>query len=63
MECICKQCGMGVKGLKCAKCNADLVSDTITKKDSGEKIAVAKCPKGCGMIASPKCCNHTMEVK
>ncbi len=62
MECVCNQCGMGVKGLTCAKCDASLVKDVITK-DSGEKIQVAKCPNGCGMIKSPMCCNHDMQCK
>lgn len=58
MECICNQCGMAVKGLTCAKCNAELVKDTIIK--NGSEIQVAKCPNGCGMIKSPSCCNHDM---
>ena len=60
MECTCNQCGMGVKGLTCSKCNTPLVKDVVTK-DSGEKIQVAKCPKGCGMIKSPTCCNQDMK--
>ncbi|MDX1900635.1 MAG: hypothetical protein SFW66_01360 [Gammaproteobacteria bacterium] len=60
MEYQCEKCGMGVKGLTCSKCNAALVKDTITTK-SGEKVQVAKCPKGCGMIKSPTCCGHDMS--
>lgn len=60
MECVCKKCGMGVKGLTCAKCNEELVKDSITK-DSGETVQVAKCPSGCGMIKAPSCCNHDMQ--
>lgn len=59
MECTCKKCGMGVKGLTCTKCNAALVEGTITK--DGNNIQVAKCPKGCGMIKSPMCCGQDMQ--
>lgn len=58
MECKCNTCGMGVKGLTCTKCNAELAIDTITKND--KEIQVAKCPSGCGMIKSPTCCNQDM---
>jgi hypothetical protein len=58
MECTCEKCGMGVKGLTCSKCDAELVKDTITK--SGNAIQVAKCPNGCGMIKSPTCCGQDM---
>ena len=58
MECTCKQCGMGVKGLTCAKCESELVHDTISKDN--KEIQVAKCPKGCGMIKSPACCGQDM---
>ena len=27
----CEKCGMGVTGMKCAKCGKDLVHGTITK--------------------------------
>lgn len=50
---------MGVKGLACSKCDAELVEETITK--DGNKVQVAKCPTGCGMIKSPTCCGHDME--
>lgn len=59
MECKCNKCGMGVKGMKCTKCNSELVSDTITT-DNGSKVQVAKCPKGCGKIKSPMCCGQDM---
>lgn len=62
MECVCNKCGMGVKGMKCSKCSTELVKDTVTK-DSGEKIPVAKCPQGCGMVKPPSCCNHEMVCK
>ena len=58
MECTCEKCGMGVKGLNCAKCDAELVSGKVNK--DGKDIAVAKCPKGCGMIKSPTCCGQDM---
>jgi hypothetical protein len=61
MECTCNKCGMGVKGLACAKCDSKLVKDTISK--DGNEIQVAKCPNGCGMIKSPSCCNHDMECR
>lgn len=52
---------MGVKGLTCTKCNAELVNDTVTK--NGNDINVAKCPNGCGMIKSPMCCGQDMECR
>lgn len=58
MECKCEKCGMGVKGLACSKCDADLVEGTISK--DGKEIHVAKCPAGCGMIKSPTCCGQDM---
>jgi hypothetical protein len=61
MECTCNQCGMGVKGLTCVKCDSELVQDTVTKNDS--KIQVAKCPNGCGMIKSPTCCGQDMVCR
>lgn len=60
MKCNCNKCGMGVTGLTCAKCHSELVKDTITNKESGNKVQVAKCPKGCGMIKSPTCCGQDM---
>lgn len=59
MECTCEQCGMGVKGLTCSKCDAELVLDTITT-DKKTNVQVAKCPNGCGMIKSPVCCGQDM---
>ena len=58
MECKCDKCGMGVKGLACGKCEAELVQETITK--DGKEVQVAKCPTGCGMIKSPTCCGQDM---
>ncbi|HEC19833.1 MAG TPA: hypothetical protein ENI97_10890 [Gammaproteobacteria bacterium] len=62
IEYVCEVCGMGVTGLKCAKCGADLVHEHITT-DEGETVAVSKCPKGCGMIKSPMCCGQDMTAK
>jgi len=43
----CEHCGMGVADMKCAKCGESLEHDHITK-DDGTKVAIAKCPSGCG---------------
>lgn len=59
MECKCNQCGMEVKGFTCGKCDEPLVADTITT-ENGQKVQVAKCPKGCGKIKSPMCCGKDM---
>ena len=37
-EYVCESCGMGVVGMKCAKCEKDLVHDHISKED-GTKVA------------------------
>jgi len=55
----CASCGMGVVGMKCAKCDCDMVPDEITKAD-GTKVSVTKCPEGCGKIKSPMCCGTDM---
>ncbi len=55
----CDQWGMGVTGMKCAKCGSGLVHDHITVGD-GETVAVTKCPDGCGQIKSPMCCGSDM---
>ena len=54
------KCGMGVTGMKCAKCGKDLIHDHITK-DDGTTVGVSKCPDGCGMIKSPNCCGEDMS--
>lgn len=59
MEYSCDKCHMGVKGLTCTKCNAELVKDKVTQKTGGD-VQVSKCPNGCGMIKSPVCCGHDM---
>lgn len=61
MEYQCSTCGMGVKGLACVKCGAELVSDTVAVQD--KKVQVAKCPNSHGKIKSPQCCGHDMETK
>ena len=53
-EYLCESCGMGVVGMKCDKCEKDLVHDHISKED-GTKVAIAKCPDGHGKIKSPMC--------
>ncbi len=55
----CEKCGMGVKGITCAKCDTLLVHDVLTKPD-GSQVHVAKCPNGCGKIKSPMCCAQDM---
>ena len=50
---------MGVVGMKCAKCEKDLVHVHISKED-GTKVAIAKCPDGHGKIKSPMCCGNDM---
>ena len=57
---VCDQCGMGVAGMKCAKCGEELVHDHITT-DDGQTVAVTKCPDGCGKIKSPMCCGTDMS--
>ena len=59
MLCKCNHCGMEVKGFTCNKCNTALVEDFIATKD-GQRVQVAKCPNGCGMIKSPTCCGKDM---
>ncbi len=54
----CQVCGMSVN-MTCAKCDAELVHDSITK-DDGTKVAVSKCPNGHGKIKSPMCCARDM---
>lgn len=60
MEYECNECGMGVKDLTCTQCGARLVHDTVSAKN--KDVQVSKCPNGCGMIKSPQCCGHDMEV-
>lgn len=55
----CVDCDMSVTDLKCGKCGAPLVHDTLHV--DGKTVAVAKCPKDCGKIKSPQCCGHDMQ--
>ena len=55
----CPKCGMGVKGLTCAKCGKELVHDVITK-DDGSQVHISRCPDGHGKIKSPMCCGNDM---
>ena len=45
----CNHCGMGVSGMKCAKCGKGLIHNHITKDDV-TKVGVSECPDGCGKI-------------
>lgn len=62
MQYSCQKCGMGVKGLTCARCNAELESSQVADK-AGNVVQVSKCPKGCGMIKSPTCCGQDMQCQ
>ena len=55
----CSQCGMAVNA-SCAKCNAPLVDDVLTKGD-GTKVQISKCPNDPGKIKSPMCCGQDMS--
>ena len=57
---VCDQCGMGLTGMKCAKCGEELVHAHITT-DDGQTVAVTKWPDGCGKIKSPMCCGTDMS--
>ncbi len=59
-EYVCDSCGMDVVGMKCAKCEKDLVHDHISKED-GTKVAIAECPDGHGKNKSPMCCGNDMS--
>ncbi len=56
---VCEKCGMGVAGMKCAKCGQDLEHAVIEKPD-GTEVHVSKCPDGHGKIKSPMCCGNDM---
>ena len=55
----CEKCGMSVN-MTCAKCDAELAHDSITK-DDGAKVAISKCPNGHGKVKSPMCCGQDMS--
>ena len=42
----CNVCGMAVNAT-CAKCNVELVNDTLTL-DDGSDVQISKCPQCCG---------------
>lgn len=54
----CNKCGMAVNA-SCAKCDASLVNDILTKED-GTTVQVSKCPNDHGKIKSPLCCGQDM---
>ena len=54
----CSKCGMSVNAT-CAKCNAQLVNDTL-KLDDDSKVQISKCPNNHGKIKSPVCCGQDM---
>ncbi len=58
----CSHCGMGVVGMKCAKCGNDLIHNHITK-DDGTKVGVSECTDGCGKRKSPMCCGDDMSCE
>lgn len=58
----CHDCGMSVENLTCGKCGTELRNSTI-KNAQGKEVQVSECPKQCGKIKSPMCCNHDMEAR
>ena len=54
----CNKCGMAVNA-SCAKCDAPLVNDILTK-ENGTTVQVSKCPNDHGKIKSPLCCGQDM---
>jgi hypothetical protein len=57
----CGVCGMSVNAF-CAKCNNELVNDTLNK-DDGSSVQISKCPDGHGKIKSPMCCGQDMSCE
>ena len=57
-SCQSSECDMQVKGLVCAKCDTQLLHDSIVV--DGNNIGVSKCPTCDGMIKSPQCCGEDM---
>ena len=57
----CCDCGMGVKGIVCSNCSSELEHATLVK-DDGSEVQVSQCPNGCGMIKSPMCHGHDMDL-
>ena len=54
----CSKCGMSVNAT-CAKCDAPLENDMLTK-DDGTQVQISKCPNEHGKIKSPLCCGQDM---
>lgn len=57
----CDSCKMSIEAPKCGHCHQELALKTIDAK--GKKVQVLECPKGCGRIKSPQCCEHDMCLK
>lgn len=57
----CEHCHMSVATMVCGTCQSPLEHAQI--EVDGNTVAVAKCPKGCGMIKSPQCCGHDMTSR
>lgn len=55
----CDVCSMSIGSMTCGSCDKELDHGSITT-DSGEEVAVSKCPDGHGMIKSPMCCGQDM---
>ena len=54
----CSKCGMAVNAT-CAKCDAHLDNEIVTKEDNSKK-QISRCPNGHGKIKSPICCGQDM---
>ena len=54
----CNECGMAVNAT-CAKCDASLVNNMLTKGD-GKQVQISECPNDHGKIKSPTCCGEDM---
>ena len=54
----CNKCGMAVNA-SCAKCDAPLVNDILTK-EYGTTVQVSKCRNDHGKNKSPLCCGQDM---
>ena len=55
----CNTCDMSVCDMKCGQCHTEMVHDNVDL--DGERVAVCRCPKGCGMIKPPQCCGEEMK--
>lgn len=61
MKYTCNTCNMSVENLVCAKCKKEL--NLIEIEINGKTVKVAKCKQCEGMIKSPECCGHDMNLK